>query len=137
MTQVSKRSIKPATWNIIWKQFVNLSKNDDTESPDILLKGLLTETEQIMLAKRLTVHLLILSGWEMTDIADAVKISKSTVYKYRDALQLQNKFSKTLQKKFPHKIKFKQEYKQKGWLEKLIVDVFKSRQDRTTFQKDN
>ncbi len=80
MAQVSKRKLSKETQNELFNQLWEfLSRARDPETAHQLYSDLLTETEKIVLAKRLATALLILRGKTTWQIQAAIKISSSTV----------------------------------------------------------
>lgn len=89
MAQLSKREISEEVWEQTWEWLVYIiGVNDSTEGVNVLLSGLLTKTERVMIAKRLMVGVLLLSGWPPQAIAKKIALSISTVYKLRELLEV-------------------------------------------------
>lgn len=80
MGRVSKRPIDPEIELRVNEIFVNYFAELSTR-PAIkeFLQSLLTYTEQVMIAKRLAIALLLTKGFNYQEIDDTLKVSKSTV----------------------------------------------------------
>lgn len=80
MSQVSKRKIEgkieQRIFEIFVESFAKLKNKDDVEG---FLSELLTPTEKVMLAKRLSVAVLLEKGYDYRQIAEILKISSSTI----------------------------------------------------------
>lgn len=88
MTNVSKRKLKPRVLQKIKKQFVRviaLAKNQ--EQAHDLATSLLTEAEQLMLAKRLAVVVMLEYGYTFRDIEKTLRVSSTTVATILDKKQ--------------------------------------------------
>ncbi|MBI2065638.1 MAG: hypothetical protein HYT68_01035 [Candidatus Zambryskibacteria bacterium] len=82
MPHVSRKKLKPETADKIFKKLVKVLENAQSKNRlSDVLSELLTETEKIMLAKRLAVILLILSDIPEERISEALIMSPTTVYK--------------------------------------------------------
>lgn len=80
MPRVSQNALsKHAEEEILETLFVGLANIRDSKSVAVLLKDLLTPTEQIMIAKRLMVALLIQRGYRHSEICKLLKLSHMTV----------------------------------------------------------
>jgi hypothetical protein len=110
---------------------VSRTKGTDTR---VLIKGLLTETEKVMLVKRVLVGVLILSGWELVEIAETVKLSRSTVYKLAQRLQMDLEYAGLLGRLFPRKIPWERENRSPSALVKFMEDILAGRRQRSRLQ---
>ena len=80
MPKVSKRALKEKTLNKIHKRLVNtLRKASLSGRIDSVLEDLLTESEEIMLAKRLSIIFLLNEGASSYFIHKHLSVSKNTV----------------------------------------------------------
>lgn len=80
MSQVSKKYIKQEKLNKIFSLFFDLVTSvKNKNEADITISELLTPTEKVMLAKRITCFYLILKDIPNREIADLLKLSTSTV----------------------------------------------------------
>lgn len=80
MPHVSKKKLKPETFNKIFKKLVSvLTKAQNKKQFIPVLEELLTETEKIMLAKRLAIVLALLNGIPQHRIVEVLLVSPSTV----------------------------------------------------------
>lgn len=80
MPQVSKipvqKEVEKRMFELFWKSFQDLEKGEEMQS---FLSDLLTKTERIMLAKRLSIALLLTKGYDYGSIKDILKVSSSTI----------------------------------------------------------
>jgi uncharacterized protein YerC len=88
MAQVSRHHMpKSVQKNIIesfWWLIGHLSAKDEV---DTFLNEFLTETEKIMLSKRLAIALMIQNGYTFEQIRDTLKVSTSTVLRISHWIQ--------------------------------------------------
>jgi len=136
MAQISKNTIDRDAWIRIWKSFISLpgrkgilSKKDWNN----LWQGFLTETELVMIPKRLIVAILVLSEWPERTIADYLQMSRSTVYKISEYVRRDKKYRNSLNKLFPKKIMIPKEKppKPQNWVLTLIEDILMVNKDRS------
>lgn len=81
MAQVSKRVMSGKVQERIFKIFwQSLASCRDTESVSKFLEDLLTPTEKIMLAKRVSIALMLLKGYDYRSICSTLKVSSSTIW---------------------------------------------------------
>lgn len=80
MGRVSKRKIKPEIEDRVFEMFESYiaSLRNSIETKEFLT-SLLSTTEQVMLAKRLTIALMLAKGFSYQEIDEILKVSKSTV----------------------------------------------------------
>ena len=80
--QISKRRLKNKDWQVLYESLV-MAISGVKNSKDVLLMidVLSSQTEKIMMAKRLMIVVLTVHGWSVSEIVDFLKVSKSTVYK--------------------------------------------------------
>ena len=78
MVNVSKR-IKDELFNKLFEQLTRVVARSGRNNADLLLDGLLTESEKIMLAKRLAVILMLREACPTTVISRTLDLSRSTV----------------------------------------------------------
>ncbi len=80
MGRVSKRKIDPEIeeriFEIFWDYLATLRKPEDIHE---FLVSLLSFTEQVMIAKRLAIAVLLNRGYNYEEIDQSLKVSKSTV----------------------------------------------------------
>ncbi len=89
MPHVSKRKLDPRTFNKIFDQLIGLLKHAQDKKKFLpVLEELLTDTEKIMLAKRLAIILLLFGEIPQHRISEALLISPTTVLKF--SLQIEN-----------------------------------------------
>jgi len=126
MPHVSRRKMSDKLWERLWGRLVGLLTKSNCEvEVEAVLVGLLTPTERVMVAKRLMVGILALSGWSAYEIAEALKMSVATVYKLKAYLRLDAKYRRFVRKVYPDKVKqTEQKARSKGELEKLVEDMF-------------
>lgn len=81
MTQVSKRfvskDIQQRIFEVFWES-ISLCKNKDLAAS--FLEDLLTPTEKIMLAKRVSIAFLLLKGYDYEAINQTLKVSDQTIW---------------------------------------------------------
>lgn len=63
-------------FELFWRAFQDLDKGEEIQS---FLSDLLTRTERVMLAKRLSIALLLTKGYDYQTIKDILKVSSSTI----------------------------------------------------------
>lgn len=87
MVQLSKRQLKNEVMEEIfenlWLSLVSISKKEEVMD---FIHDLLSPTESLMLAKRLAAALLLLRGWQYSDIQDFLKVSSSTINNVRSSI---------------------------------------------------
>ncbi len=80
MTKVSKYLMKKAVedrmFEVFWKTIADLRTSYEVEA---FLKELLTPVEQIMLAKRLAISILLVKKYSYEEIVDILKVSPVTI----------------------------------------------------------
>lgn len=80
MPQVSRYKLDKDLEKEMFRQFwISLAKLKDAETVSSFFSDVLTETEEIMLAKRFTIAVLILRGRKPIDIKDTLHVSFSTI----------------------------------------------------------
>lgn len=80
MGRISSRRIDPEIEERVNEIFVNYFSKLATKSTiSEFLESLLTYTEKVMLAKRLSIALLLAKGYKYQEIDELLKVSKSTV----------------------------------------------------------
>lgn len=118
MAQISKRHISEEKLKKILKLLFGLITRLPTkEEVELILNELLTETERIMLAKRLACFFLLLKGVPNEAVADSIKVSTSTVNFYKKYLHYSHKIKEYLEGKLA-------EEKFKNFFEDIFVELF-------------
>ncbi len=80
MTHVSKKRIKKDVANELADQFLTfLSLARTNPAASVLANELLSQTERVMLAKRLSVVVLLVRGYSFTQIEEALGVTRQTV----------------------------------------------------------
>jgi uncharacterized protein YerC len=80
MGRISRRRIDPEIEERVNEIFINyLAELNTRPAIKEFIQSLLTHTEQIMIAKRLAIALLLTKGFNYQEIDDTLKVSKSTV----------------------------------------------------------
>ncbi len=83
MSHISKKKLKKKTYFKIKEQFVNfISGYRNKKELEDFLNEFLTETEKVMLAKRLFLILMIKKGYNFSEIERVLRISPSTVVRF-------------------------------------------------------
>jgi len=114
MSQVSKKVIDKHIAKKIKENFLEImSSLKNKQEANRFLYDFLTQTEQIMLAKRLAIVLMVLKGYNHRQISESLKVSTATVssmvmwlrYEGKGYRQVLNKvIKKETLKEFWHKI---------------------------------
>src|SRR3989338_5971653 len=80
MTKISKYSVKVEVetrmYEVLWKTIAGLKTEGETEE---FFKELLSPTEQLMLAKRLAISILLIKKYTYEEIVDILKASPVTI----------------------------------------------------------
>ena len=80
MPQISKykldQELEREMFTTFWSSLSRLNNASDVSA---FFSDLLTDTEEVMLAKRFTIALLLLQGKKPVDVADAIHVSFSTI----------------------------------------------------------
>jgi len=101
MVQVSKNIVRKDIWEQVWKRLVVLvEKADKEERVEVLLDGVLTDTEKVMVAKRVMAQLLVLSDWPVGVVCTTLKMSRTTVMVYKNMLKHQPRYRELLTEQF-------------------------------------
>lgn len=82
MPHLSKRKLDNKTRRLLLDAFSSLFSNLNKTKADNLLTTILTDTERLMIAKRIGASLLIREGSTEIEIAQALKLSTATVSKF-------------------------------------------------------
>lgn len=98
MPHISKTKLPKDVQDDIFNQLVKyISRAKDRAHAEAVLSGLLTDTEKLMLAKRLAIIALLHEGNSMYSIANLLAVSPSTVERlYRDKENGQHDFVENL-----------------------------------------
>jgi hypothetical protein len=124
MAQVSKWPLKPKVWQTIWQQLVSLvSRDHRTKQAEILLNGLVTQTEQQVIAKRLMVGILTIHGWNTTQIAEVLHLSTSTTSIHQRLIKDNPNYQQVLMKLYPQIVSLSSK-RSPTQLEKFLFDIF-------------
>jgi len=92
MTHVSKREISQKTKTFLEKQFVDMFVAQATKKEvAAMLHNLLTPAETLMLAKRVTIIVLLHKNCSTYEISESLKVSSSTVARL-DTMRRAGKF---------------------------------------------
>ncbi|NQV88143.1 MAG: hypothetical protein HQ402_01120 [Parcubacteria group bacterium] len=88
MPHISQNKLEKETYYQIQDQFINLIASTKNKNKlQSLMKGLLTYTEKIMIAKRLAIIIMLQEDITEYEICHALKISSSTVGRIADNLE--------------------------------------------------
>lgn len=85
MTRVSQQRLDTKLATELFGQFVRIVSKSDRRRTGLLLQSLLTETEQVMLAKRIAVIVFLHEGVSMYRIVRVLKMSISTISEMKHA----------------------------------------------------
>lgn len=135
MPQISKYQLTQKDWEKIWQLFVTVIGNVDQGQSEQLVFGLLTSTEQVMLAKRFAVSLLLLHGNSPSLIQHRLKMSRSTVYSIKALLLEKPIYQKLLSKLFPEKIVLQKGNKPSIDTNTWIDMLFRGKHERWRFHQ--
>ncbi len=91
MSQVSKHFMQPAIEKKVYEVFINSFKNiKSSEAVISFLSDILSPTERIMLAKRISIAFLLLEGkYTYEDISKILKVTTGTIAKVHSVFALQ------------------------------------------------
>lgn len=89
MAQVSKRKINEDIQSKMFEMFLaSFAKCETDEELMSYLSDILTETEAIVMAKRLAIALMLTKGYGYTQICELLKVSPPTISKVKTWLDL-------------------------------------------------
>jgi uncharacterized protein YerC len=89
MPQVSKYAPDPYVQKKTKQLLINcICHTNDSNTAGQFLNDFLTSTEKTVLGKRLALTLMLLKGSSADDIVDVLKVSKSTIYKTKEWLEM-------------------------------------------------
>ncbi|MDO8461171.1 MAG: Trp family transcriptional regulator [bacterium] len=118
MTQVSKYPISKEVYDRIFEIFLKvLVKIKDPIEAEEVTQSLLTPTERIMLAKRLSIAFLLAKGYKFREIQKVIKVSLATVA----SVNFVRQYGSVGYKKIIEKIM--QEEKVRDFLEKAVIKI--------------
>ena len=81
MAQVSRRFVNPSVQKKIQELFLDcIARCRDQKTTAAFIDALLTDTEKIMIAKRVAIALMLLKGRITEEIQDTLKVSGQTVW---------------------------------------------------------
>jgi len=84
MAQVSKRKVKPEITSKMFNLFFDVIGNQSDHSRfKVLIDGILSPTEKIMIAKRIAIFFLLTKQVDWKSICDILKVSNASVSKCR------------------------------------------------------
>lgn len=125
MTQVSKRWLSKETedrmMEIFWRSLASCSTKEMVAS---FLEDLLTPTEKIMLAKRTSIALLLLKGYDYKSINDILKVSDQTIWTVNLWLKTKGKGYRMVLKKIMRSEKWEEFWSD---LEKQVQEILPPR----------
>jgi len=107
---------------LIWERLVEvIERVKGKKKVEILMDGLLTETERKMMAKRIMAYILLKSEWEVVEVSRTLKMSNPTVYKLKALMDRNEDFKSLLESTFPGRVEYKASYQEENMLEKLLL----------------
>jgi len=130
MAQVSSRRLTEKEWKSIWSVFVEFVAYVNKAQSMTILPVLLTETEQIMLAKRFLITVLYLKGVPPVGISETLKMSRATVYKTISLAKLHPTYLQHIKKHVATLSFGKKKSQSTSYLDKFLQDVFMGRYER-------
>lgn len=81
MPQVSRKVLHPAVKSKIQELFLDcICRCRDPKISANFIDDLLTDTEKVMIAKRIAIALMLLKGYSPADIEETLKVSKQTIW---------------------------------------------------------
>jgi uncharacterized protein YerC len=91
MSKISKNKLAPNTYNSILESLISVlvSLNTKKDMTD-LIDSLFTQTERLMLAKRLAIALLLDRGMNYKEISKLIKVSSVTISFVRNGIMKNN-----------------------------------------------
>lgn len=94
MIHISRRPLKPEVLERVFGLiFATLGRRRDKSEFETVVTALFSQTEKIMVGKRLAVYFLLAKHIAWTDIADTLKVSVSSISKCAMTLQNNREFS--------------------------------------------
>lgn len=92
MTQVSKRWIQPDIWEYINQSLIYMIKDlDNVKDVQSFLISVLTETESLMIAKRIVTAFLLRNKTTTEEICEKLKLTRSTVVRLKILIKIHKK----------------------------------------------
>ncbi len=89
MSQVSQRKMDSTVQAMMFEMFLgSFSKCKDPEEVANFLGDILTETEAIVMAKRLAIALMLTKGYNYNQICDFLKVTPPTISKVKSWLSM-------------------------------------------------
>jgi Trp operon repressor len=89
MTHISKEPLANDVWEKIWAQCINAFAQQKTHKEiEDSLTVLFTKSERTVLAKRVSIVLMLRGGYSTRTIAEALHVSTNTVSRWRDRLDV-------------------------------------------------
>ena len=73
-----------------------LGRRYSNEQVQALLRGVLTPAERIVIAKRVMIGILTVNGWTVEEISKKLKLSKTTVYRFQQYMDLTPEYEELL-----------------------------------------
>lgn len=128
MPQISSRKLPEKHWQTVWQLFLRFLSSSDTQETAALVSLLLTDTEQVMLAKRCMISLLYIKGMSPIEICQQLKMSRSTIYKVVSLLDAYPDKKDLIRRKYAHIPQLKQDEDFPEWFEDTMKLLFDSRQ---------
>ncbi len=98
MVNISKRRVGDDVMEKIFQLFFEAFGNvSDREEFTEIVHDILSPTERIMIAKRITIIFLLMKGIDHVTIGDMLKVSPTTVLKFRNIMEKSKGIVKTLE----------------------------------------
>ena len=91
MPRASKQRLETQVWEQIHKTLVEVISSHKVSDLKKFLFEFLTNEEKVMLAKRLTLYIMLLSGYSDTEIKEVLKMSYETVRTARSLMTTKSK----------------------------------------------
>ncbi|OGV93259.1 hypothetical protein A3B57_03630 [Microgenomates group bacterium RIFCSPLOWO2_01_FULL_47_10] len=113
MTQISTHHLPKSVWQKIWQIFSATIAKSDSSISSLILSGLLTKSEEIMLAKRLVASFMLINHYSYKAISQELKLSTSTIYRIQEILENNPAYHAVLKKLIPSDLNLEKDTAQK------------------------
>ena len=79
MTHISKKRLSPKSEAILKNSIFQVYKNVNSKDLRLLIPALITETEMLMIAKRLATVIMLADGYSYLEISRSLHLTKQTI----------------------------------------------------------
>jgi len=134
MAQVSRQKLDEDVWKKVWQGLVDVvEKMGKGGNGQLFLSRFLTETEKVMLAKRMMILVLTELGWSAYKIAKELKMGTATVYRYQMLLERDVMLKKVLDKLIDRRVQ--NEVEGESVLGRIIEKMFVGYRNRSVMTR--